>query len=126
MHIASLIKKVNTFKTETFVKMLAAFVILTGSACAGLSIADLASLNEDSVDSLPFVGVLSAQSSEEIGGGCFGLKESVLGKVPKDDKGVKATSKICEHINKEPCEKEEACVARCSASCKEDAAKKVL
>lgn len=133
MHIAPIIKKINTLTTEAFarsagapLKIFAAFVISASSACAGLSIADLASLNEDSVDSLPFVGVLSAQSAEEIGGGCMGIKQSVLGKIPKDEKGVKAVSKICEHINKAPCQKEEACVERCKGSCKEDAAQKVL
>ncbi|MCR9141423.1 MAG: hypothetical protein NXI24_04165 [bacterium] len=98
----------------------------TLGGCAGLGVADLAGLNEDSIDSIPFIGAISEKSAEEIGGGCMGVKADVLKKVPKDEKGTKAVSSLCGHINREPCAKEEACVERCKSACKEDALKKIL
>ena len=96
------------------------------SGCAGLGVADLASMNEDSIDSIPFVGAISAKSAEEIAGGCMGVKADVLKKVPTDEKGAKAVSTLCGHINREPCAKEEACVERCKEACKKDALAKIM
>ncbi|MEQ9363267.1 MAG: hypothetical protein RIF32_03435 [Leptospirales bacterium] len=101
-------------------------VLIGLSGCAGLGVADLASLNEDSIDSIPFVGAISEKSAEAIAGGCVGVKADVLKKVPRDEKGVKAVSTLCGHINREPCAKEEACVERCKEACKQDALAKIM
>lgn len=107
-------------------KVILVAIVAGVTGCAGLGISDLANLNEDSIDSIPFAGAISAKSAEEISGGCMGVKADVLKKLPKDEKGVKAVSTICGHINKEPCAKEQACVDRCKEACKKDALAKIL
>lgn len=112
------------YKEIIFISLVVSLAAVIG--CAGMSVADLSSINEDTVDSVPFVGTVSAQSAEPIADGCMGVKTSVLAKIPKNEKGAKAVSTVCGHINREPCNKEDACVERCKEACKQDALSKVL
>ncbi len=108
-------------------RLLMMFVISAAfAACAGLTVDDLANMDEDTIDSVPFAAEIAARSAEEISGGCMGVKKDLLSKLPKDEKGAKATSNLCGYINREPCEKEQACMDRCKAACKEDALAKIM
>ena len=118
--------KIDTYATTVLLSLVAPLLLIV--QCGTMTLADLATMDESAIDNFPLVGVISENSAEplENSGGCMGIRSEVLGQVPKDEKGAKVVSKVCGHINRAPCESEEACVERCKEACKQDALAKVL
>ncbi len=104
-----------------------AFAAAALIACGtGMTVEDLSNINEDSLDSIPYLDSISENSTEPLADGCLGVKKDVVDRFPKNQQGAKAVSKICSHVNRKPCNSEDECIERCKAACKEDALAKAL